>query len=147
MTEPCSPGRQSRSFTGVSGQMREKYTALWPEPVMRATLVSSDSLRRTPTSARAGEHARQARRMARAMAHRVPAERNHSDPASAESLGLAARNMLTETGLLFCEIRTLVMFADANRSEIRVKAFVSVIWTAQASCRHPHVDSACPWNR
>src|SRR6266852_2436180 len=107
MTEPCSPGRQSRSFTGVSGQMREKYTALWPEPVMRATLVSSDSLSRTPTSARAWEHARQASRMARAMAHRVPA-RNRSDGAFVQSVGLAARNMLTETSLLFCDRYALV---------------------------------------
>src|SRR5437016_1917887 len=40
--------------------MREKYTALCPEPVMRATLVSSDSLRTTPTSPKAREHARHA---------------------------------------------------------------------------------------
>src|SRR5580704_11162160 len=52
MMEPCSPGPHRRSFTGESGQMRDRYTALWPEPVMRATLVSSDSLRTMPTSAR-----------------------------------------------------------------------------------------------
>src|ERR1700739_1609355 len=144
MCEPCSPGRHNRSFTGVSGQMREKYTALWPEPVMRATLVSSDSLRRTPTSARAGEHARQASRMASAMAQRVPAVRNRSEAASVKSVGLAASNMLTETSLLFRDRRTLGMRGGAIRSEIRLNAGVSVPWTVQASRRHEHMNRACP---
>jgi hypothetical protein len=41
--------------------MREKYTALCPEPVIRATLVSSDSLSTTPTSPWAREEVRQIR--------------------------------------------------------------------------------------
>src|SRR5262250_3414456 len=51
MTEPSSPGRQSRSFTGDSGQMREKKMALWPVLLMRSKSSSRDSLRMTPTSA------------------------------------------------------------------------------------------------
>src|SRR5271156_2181086 len=66
MTEPFSSGRQRRSFTGPSGQIREKYTALWPEPVILATLGSRDSFSRTPTSAWAGEHTKHAIRSARA---------------------------------------------------------------------------------
>src|ERR1700690_863509 len=67
MTEPCSPGAHSRSFTGESGQMRDRYTALWPEPVIRATLVSSDSLRTIPTSARAGPEQKREPESSRAM--------------------------------------------------------------------------------
>src|SRR5262249_16596567 len=54
MTEPSSSGRQSRSFTGDSGQMREKKMALWPVLLMRSKSSSRDSLRMKPTSAEAG---------------------------------------------------------------------------------------------
>src|SRR5215472_1105969 len=64
MTEPSSPGWQSRSFTGEAGQIRDRYTALCPEPVMRATLVSSESLRTMPTSPDAREHAHKSARAA-----------------------------------------------------------------------------------
>src|SRR5262245_56213731 len=58
MTEPSSPGRQRRSFTGDSGQMREKKMALWPALLMRSKSSSRDSLRMTPTSAEARGMAR-----------------------------------------------------------------------------------------
>src|ERR1700722_7281873 len=63
MTEPFSPTVQRRSFTGPSGQTREKKTELWPEPVILATLESSDSLSTTPTSPRAGEHTKDENRI------------------------------------------------------------------------------------
>src|SRR5882757_4082030 len=53
MTEPGSPGWQRRSLVGVLAQMREKYTAVWPVPVMRSMLSPRDSLRMMPTSAEA----------------------------------------------------------------------------------------------
>src|SRR5258708_29863268 len=50
ITEPCSLGPHKRSFTGESGQIREKYTALCPVPVILSRLLSNDSLSTTPTS-------------------------------------------------------------------------------------------------
>src|ERR1700690_3174296 len=73
MTEPSSPGRQRRSLTGDSGQIREKYTAVWPEPVMRATLTSSVSFRTTPTSAEARDADRLIRRKAAISENDAPA--------------------------------------------------------------------------
>src|SRR5713226_3050675 len=75
MTEPCSPGWHRRSSTGVSGQIRDRYTALCPEPVILATLVSNDSERTTPTSPYAREQIRHAKRHARANENRAAASR------------------------------------------------------------------------
>jgi hypothetical protein len=45
--------------------MREKYTALWPVPVILSTLLFRDSLSTTPTLALARGHAKQTRAIAR----------------------------------------------------------------------------------
>jgi hypothetical protein len=45
--------------------MREKYTALWPVPVILSTLVFNDSLSTTPTLALAPGQAKQTKVIAR----------------------------------------------------------------------------------
>src|ERR1700685_3815392 len=82
MTEPCSSARQRRSLTGDSGQIRERYTAVCPEPVILAMLVSSDSLRTTPTSPCAREEARPARTNARTNIRSVVQDEFHSSKTS-----------------------------------------------------------------
>src|SRR5580693_3887629 len=99
MTEPRSSGRQRRSFTGDSGQMREKYTALWPEPEILAKLVSKDSLRRTPTSALAGEGAKQKQRSTRTAT--IPAVLIPSDGNPADALGEPVRVSLNMASASF----------------------------------------------